>query len=125
MERKILYVEDMEECFERTKKILGETFELDWKKGYIETIKAIYGNNFYNIAIIDVNLGWGDSNSKEGLELIPHIKTGKEGIPIIVYSINNYKEEALEKKADLFIFKKEFWEKGKQVLEELLKNTKI
>lgn len=134
--KKILYAEDMEECYLQTKFHLGNKYELDWKKNYAEALKAITENlKEYSAAIFDVNLDYNPNlpnaeQTRGGLDLIRIIKEkAKEqniSIPVICATSNGemYKELALEAGADVFLWKKEFWEsKGKEVLEDLVKKV--
>lgn len=125
--QRILYVDDMKECFDNTLEALGEGYELDWRKTALDAIKAIQENiNQYDAAIFDVNLSDDDPSTTEGLSLIKRLREGAEArkiyLPIFCVSSQNNKESALEKGADEFMWKKEFWSgKGKQKLEEYLK----
>ncbi|MCX6750936.1 MAG: hypothetical protein NTZ83_05740 [Candidatus Pacearchaeota archaeon] len=129
--RKILYVEDMKECYENTCKAIGDTFEIDWRKNYSEAMNAITKNlGEYSAAVFDVNLNPADEQTREGLDLIKKLKeeAKKQGIsiPIICASSNGalYKPLSLKAGAKRFLWKKEFWEgKGKEVLEELIKKA--
>ena len=130
--QRILYVEDMEECFDITSNALGGEYELDWRKDPLEAIKAIQENiSQYAAAIFDVNLIYDPlkpdtEQTTEGLRLIKALRRKVEAIeiylPIFCVSSNNNRKGALEKGADEFMWKKEFWSgKGKQKLEEYLK----
>ena len=133
MERqKILYVDDMEECFNRTLEIFGNKYEIDWVDTPLEAIKTIKKDiSQYSAAIFDVNLSYDPSKpdneqTAEGLELIAMLRkeANKQGVylPIFCVSSNNNRESALERGANEFMWKKEFWfGKGKQKLEEYLK----
>ena len=132
--KKILYVEDMKECYENTSRALGGSFEIDWKKNYSEALNAIK-NNFeqYSAGVFDVNLDYKpglpmSKQSTEGFALMNLAREEREKknirFPILCASKNwNYKEGALKNGADLFFYKKEFWEKGKALLEELVKKV--
>lgn len=130
--QRILYVEDMEECFDITSNALGGEYELDWRKDPLEAIKAIQENiSQYSAAIFDVNLSYDSSKpdneqTAEGLDLIKALREKVEAtgicLPIFCVSSNNNRESALERGANEFMWKKEFWSgKGKQKLEEYLK----
>lgn len=132
--KKILYVEDMQECYENTCKAMEGTFEIDWRKNYSEALRAITENlKDYSAAVFDVNLDYkpdlpDDKQTREGLDLIKILKeeAKKQGIsiPILCASSNGtlYKPLSLEAGADKFLWKKEFWKgKGKEVLEDLIK----
>ena len=133
--KKILYVEDMEECYKKTNKVLGNFFEIDWRKNYSEAIDAINKNlDKYSVAIFDINLDYepylsNDEQTKEGVSLIKIIKKELKNkgisIPIICASSNGklYRELSLKAGADVFLWKKEFWEKGKIVLDNLIKKV--
>lgn len=132
---KILYIEDMEECYERTNEIFKKNFEIDWKKNYDDALNAIQGNfEQYFAGIFDVNLNYNPSlpiemQSTEGFELIALAKKERErknlSFPILCASSNiDYKEGALKRGADIFLCKKELWEgKGKEILEELIRKA--
>lgn len=132
--KKILYVEDMEDCYCQTKLCLGKDYELDWKKNYSEALNAITENlDNYSAVIFDINLDYNPNlldkkQTREGLDLIRILKeeAKKQGIsiPIICASSNGelYKQLALDAGADIFLWKEEFWEgKCKEVLEDLVK----
>jgi CheY-like chemotaxis protein len=131
---KILYLEDMKECYEKTEKALGNIFEISWRDNAFDAIKSITRNlRDYSAVIVDVNLNYNpnlpvNKQTTEGLELIKIIKKEfkRQGIeiPILCASSNGtqYKKASLEAGADIFIWKKELWEdKGKKVLEDLVK----
>jgi CheY-like chemotaxis protein len=134
--RKILYVEDMKECYEKTNETLGKTFDIDWKNNYSEALNAITKNlGEYSAAVFDVNLDYkpdlpDDKQTREGLDLIKILKKEAErqgiSIPIICASVNGalYEPLSIKAGADKFLWKKEFWEgKGKEALEELVKKV--
>lgn len=134
--RKILYIEDMPECYKKTEEALGNDFDIDWRKDGFSAIKAITSNlKDYSAAIFDVNLNYNpnkpeNEQSTEGLYLIRILKErcNRWGIkiPIICASSNGtaYEQFAIEAGADRFLWKKELWEgKGKEVLEELVKKV--
>jgi CheY-like chemotaxis protein len=134
--KKILYIEDMKECYEKTKDSIGKDFEIDWKENPFDAIKAITRHlPEYSAAIVDVNLSYNpklplDKQSAEGLFLIGIIKqeSKRQGvdIPIICASRNGelYKEPSINAGANAFLWKKELWEgKGKEVLEKLVKKV--
>jgi len=128
--RKILYIEDMEECYKKTSEALGKDFEIDWKKNYSEALSAINNNlKQYSAGVFDVNLEYikdlpMEKQSTEGLELITLAKEKNIHFPIVCASKNpEYREPAIKNGADKFLCKKEFWEKGKEVLEELIKKV--
>jgi len=134
--QRILYVEDMEDCFNNTLKAIGRQYELDWIKNSLDAIKVIKGDiNQYSVAIFDVNLSYdplkpNNEQTTEGLELIAMLReeVNKQGIdfPIFCVSSNNNRKNALEKGANEFMWKEEFWNgKGKQKLEEYLEKAKI
>jgi len=134
--KKILYVEDWKECYEKTCKAMGKTFEIDWRKNYSEALNAITENlNDYSAAVFDINLDYNpnlpdNEQTTEGLDLIKILKkeAKKQGIsiPILCASSNGtlYEPLSLGAGADRFLWKKEFWEgKGKEVLEDLIKKV--
>ncbi len=133
--RKILYIEDMKKCYENTCKAMGETFEIDWKNNYSDAFDAITRNiGEYSAAVFDVNLDYNpnlpdNEQTAEGLNLIRMFKREAErqeiNIPIICASGNGklYEKLSLEAGANKFLWKKEFWEKGKGVLEDLIKKV--
>jgi CheY-like chemotaxis protein len=131
--RKILYIEDMEECYKKTSEALGKDFDIDWKKNYFDALKAITENiTNYSAVITDINLDYDKNKSKdeqtrEGLNLIGILKREEErqelDIPIICASSNGalYQKSAIEAGADIFLWKRELWENGKEILEALVK----
>jgi CheY-like chemotaxis protein len=134
--RKILYIEDMKECYKKTSEALGQDFEIDWKKNSPDAINAIVKNlKKYSAVVSDVNLYHNpnlpdNEQTTEGLNLIKIAKEEAErqgiSIPIICVSKNGalYEKLSLEAGARRFLYKKEFWEgKGKEVLEELIKKV--
>lgn len=131
--KKVLYVEDMKECYEKTEKALGDLFEIAWRDNCFDAIRSITRNlRDYSAVIVDVNLNYNpnlppNKQTTEGLELIKIVKkeSKRQGIniPIICASSNGvaYEQLSLEAGADRFLWKKELWEgKGKKVLEDLL-----
>lgn len=131
--RKILYVEDIKECYKKTSETLGKYFEIDWKNNYFDALKAVTENLVnYSAVITDINLDYDvnkskDEQTREGLDLIEMLKREKErqelDIPIICASSNGalYQKPALEAGADIFLWKRELWENGKEILESLVK----
>lgn len=130
---KILYVEDMKECYEKTQNALGNDFEIAWRDNGFDAIKSITRNLWeYSAAVIDVNLNYNpnlpaNKQTTEGLELIKIIKkeSKRQGvnIPIICASSNGtaYEGLSIEAGADRFLWKKELWNgRGKEVLEDLI-----
>jgi CheY-like chemotaxis protein len=131
---KILYVEDMKGCYERTKNALGNMFEIDWKTNFLDALNTIETNlTDYSAVISDINLKYNpdlplNKQTTEGLELIKIIKKESErqgvNIPIICATSNGtqYEKKSLEAGANICLWKKELWgEKGKTILEELVK----
>jgi DNA-binding response OmpR family regulator len=121
--KKILYVEDMKECFERTRNSLGRGYSVDWRETLEEGAKALCENE-YSAVLIDINLYYDPSKpseeqTKEGLKLVELAREISD-TPIICISARNNREESLRSGADLFMFKKEFWRNGKETLEGLL-----
>ena len=133
MKKKILYIEDMLKCYEKTKESLGEEYNLDWRKNFLEGIKAIREEYVgqYCAAIFDVNLDYDPSKpnnkqTKEGLYLMRMLRKKSNNLLILCVSSENNKESALRNGANIFMFKKEFWsEKGRQKLEEILKSKNL
>lgn len=128
---KVLYIEDMEKCFDNTQRALGNEYEIDWKKNVLDAIEAIKGDiSQYDAAIFDVNLLYDSSKpdseqTKEGLNLIKILREKVINLPIFCVSSQNNKKSALEQGVDEFMWKKEFWDgKGKQKLDEYLKKSK-
>lgn len=131
--KKILYIEDMEDCYKKTSEALGNDFDIDWKRGYSEAFNAI--NRYlgqYSAAIFDVNLEYNpnlpnDKQTTQGLDLIKMTKREAErqeiNMPILCVSSNGtrYEKLSMEAGADRFLWKKEFWKgRGKEVLEDLI-----
>lgn len=130
--QRILFVDDMERCFDKTLEVFGDKYEFDWRNTPLDAIKAIKEDiSQYSAAIFDVNLSYDPSKpdteqTTEGLRLIKVLRRKAEAtgiyLPIFCISSQNYKANALERGANEFIWKKEFWSgKGKQKLEEYLK----
>ena len=125
MNPKLLYVEDFRKCFEITKGIFGKKYLIDWRKNFIEGAMAMNNLDQYYAGIFDINLDYNpdipeDEQTKEGLDLIEVIRERGSNLPIICASKNNYRNEALERGADLFMFKKEFWDNGIEALAKLI-----
>ncbi len=131
---KVLYVEDIKECYEKTKSAIGKKFEIDWKTNYADAFISINKNlEQYSAGIFDINLGYNSSlpnnlQTTEGFDLIKRVHKERKNrnlhFPIICTSSNgNYKEKALKSGADLFLWKKEFWENGQKILEELIEKV--
>ncbi len=137
MKKKILYIEDMPKCYEKTKEILGEKYNLDWRKTSDEAIDAIKNHlKDYDVIISDVNLTYipGIPNfdqTKEGLSLIKlareECKKNKHKIPIFCVSSNGTnKKPSLKNGANIFMWKKSFWEgKGEKYLDKILKSKSL
>jgi hypothetical protein len=131
--KKVLYIEDMKECYEKTSETLGKTFEIDWKNNYSDAFDAINKNlRDYSAAVFDVNLDYNpnlpkNKQTREGLDLIKMTKKEAErqeiDLPIICASSNGelYGKLSIEAGAKIFLYKKEFWENGKEILEALVK----
>ena len=130
--KKILYVEDMEKCYENTCQTL-KGYDLDWRKNFLEGINAIEEEYVgqYCAAIFDVNLDYNplkpnNKQTKEGLYLMRKLRKKSNNLLILCVSSENNKENALRNGADIFMFKKEFWSgKGRQKLEEILKSKSL
>ncbi len=131
---KILYVEDMKGCYEKTEKALGKVFEIAWRNNAFDAIKSITRNlREYSAVILDINLDYNpnlplNKQTTEGLELIKIVKKESErqgvNIPIICATSNGtgYEKKSLDAGANICLWKKELWgEKGKTILEELVK----
>ena len=126
MKPKLLYVEDFRKCFEITQGVFGESYTIDWRKDFIEGAMAMNNLEQYCAGVFDINLNYDsskadDEQTQEGFDLIEVVRERRSGLPIICASKDNYRDEALERGADLFMFKKEFWERGQEVLEKLIK----
>jgi CheY-like chemotaxis protein len=133
--RKILYIEDIEECYKKTNETIGKSFEIDWKNNYSDTFDAINNTLInYSAIIVDVNLDYDPNKSdseqtRQGLDFIKMAKREMErqeiNIPIICASSNGklYKKLSLEAGADIFLWKGELWERGKEVLEDLIRKA--
>ena len=125
--KRILYVEDMYKCFEKTKSILGDSYSIDWRKDFRQGLEALSNIDKYCGGVFDVNLNYdpekpNGEQTKEGLSLIKLVRErGGEDFPIICVSSMNNEQEALECGANLFMFKKEFWSGGKKILDNLIK----
>jgi len=123
---KLLYIEDFKKCFEITQGVFGKNYSIDWRKNFIEGAMAMNDLRQYCAGIFDINLDYDSSKAdneqtKEGFDLIEVVRERGSNLPIICASKDNYKNEALERGADLFMFKKEFWERGQEALEKLIK----
>lgn len=130
---KILYIEDMEKCHKLTKNSLGNSYEVVSEYTFQEGVKEVKsGIGNYDVLISDVNLFYDPSKSdfeqtKEGLKLIAiarneSIKRGIEKLPIFcISSDGSHRRLAFASGANIFLFKKEFWDgKGKKYLEMIL-----
>lgn len=124
MKPKLLYVEDFRKCFEITQEVLGKYYDIDWRKNFIEGAMAMNDLERYCAGVFDINLDYNpdkpdDEQTKEGFDLIEVVRERGSALPIICASRDNYRDEALKTGADVFMFKKEFWEKGREALEKL------
>ncbi|MFH1521598.1 MAG: hypothetical protein ABIF18_01435 [archaeon] len=132
MKPKILYVEDERECYKKTLELFGEDFDFDWRRFNGEVLPRIYNKELlkYSAGVFDVNLFYEphlpyNEQTKDGLILIKLAKQEAEKnrikFPILCISERNEEEVALKAGADLFMFKKEFWDRGREVLGKLIK----
>jgi CheY-like chemotaxis protein len=130
----ILYVEDMKECFEKTREILGKEYSLDWRWTPFIASKAIEFIEKYDLAIFDVNLFYDPKKSnheqtKEGLELISMAKKEAErkgiDIPIICVSSDDHEQEALAMGATLFMYKEKFLDSGAKTIDDILRKNNL
>ena len=126
MKPKLLYVEDFRKCYEITQGVFGEYYDIDWRKNFIEGAMSMNNLEQYCAGVFDINLNYDSSKAdseqtREGLDLIEVVRERGSSLPIICASKDNCKNEALERGADLFMFKKEFWERGREALEKLIK----
>jgi CheY-like chemotaxis protein len=127
MTKRILYIEDMQACYDKTIAALGPEYDLDWRKNLPEAMQALKNIKAYNAVVLDGNLDYNDSlpddaQSVEGLEIIREIRRRGSNIPIIFASCNGTSiPRALKEGANFVMWKKEFWNgKGKAKLEGLL-----
>jgi len=120
MNKRILYIEDMRNCYDSTK----DTFDgvrICWIKKITPKFDRIIGHlKKYDSILVDVNLNESKPDTKEGLEIIKKLKKFSEYIPIVCVSSWDYREESKQAGADLFMFKLQLWVKGKSELEKLL-----
>ncbi len=126
MKPKLLYIEDFRKCFEITLGVFGKYYDIDWRKNFIEGAMAMNNLEQYCAGVFDINLDYDSSKAdneqtKEGFDLIEVVRERGSNLPIICASKDNYRNEALERGADLFMFKKEFWDSGLEVIEKLIK----
>lgn len=129
MKLKLLYVEDFKKCFEITQEVFGKEYSVDWRKNFIEGAMAMNNLEQYCAGVFDINLEYNPDKSdyeqtKEGLDLIEVARDRDSSIPIICASKDNYRDEALERGADLFMFKKEFWSRGPEAIDRLIKERR-
>lgn len=130
---KMLYVEDMQKCYDKTAEVFGNSVEIDWRKSTLEAIDAIYSHpEKYDLAVFDVNLFYNPNKpdqeqSKEGLALIWMLREElkergrKPNLPIFcVSSDGENKPLSIENGATSFLWKKQFWENKKNPLENLV-----
>jgi len=128
MTKKILYIEDMEICYQKTRQALGCNYELDWRQNIFSAMQAIWDIDEYDAVVIDGNLIYdsnisNDEQSTEGIEIAKIIRANNPKIPIL-FSSSNQKiiQKARDSGVETAMFKRQFWEgKGKEKLEELLK----
>ncbi len=130
---KMLYVEDMQKCYDKTAEVFGDSVEIDWRKTTLEAINAIYSHpEGYDLAVFDVNLFYNPSKpnqeqSKEGLALIwmlrEELKERKANPHLPIFCVSSDGENkvlSVENGATDFLWKKQFWEDKKNTLEKLV-----
>ncbi len=130
MVKKLLYVEDMKECYEKTKSTIGSEYIIDWKTDFIDAFNAIKNLEEYSAGIFDINLDYDstlpeDKQTTQGFDLIRFAKMERERrkihFPIICVTGNiKYKSRAMILGADKFLCKKEFWKNANNFLEEII-----
>ncbi|MFH1365688.1 MAG: hypothetical protein ABIH28_03830 [archaeon] len=133
---KMLYVEDMQKCYDKTAEVFRNSVEIDWRKSTLEAIDAIYSHpEKYDFAVFDVNLFYNPNKtdkeqSKEGLALIWMLREElkargiNSNLPIFcVSSDGENKPLSIENGATAFLWKKQFWEDKKNTLENLVAQT--
>jgi len=131
--RKILYIEDMEECHEFTKRALGHSYEVISAYTKQEAEKIIKDSiDKFDAVISDVNLVYDKSKpdneqTKEGLELIAFARKESKGrgmrkLPIFCISTDgSNKKPSLKTGANIFMWKKTFWNgKGQEYLDKII-----
>src|SRR3989338_6169007 len=113
MTKRILYIEDMRECYDKTVAALGHEYDLDWRKNLLEAMQALGHIKVYNAVVCDGNLTYDDSlpddvQSVEGLEIIREIRRRGSNIPIVFASCTRTSiERALKLGANFSMFKKQ------------------
>jgi CheY-like chemotaxis protein len=133
MERKVLYIEDMEKCQELTRQALADSYEVVSVRTPEEATSEIILNiDKYKALISDVNLVYDPSKpdneqTKEGLELIALARKeskrrGIEKLPIFcISSDGSHRKPSLKAGANIFMWKKPFWNgKGREYLDKIL-----
>lgn len=112
---RILYVEDMRECYEKTKEAFRDE-DVRWVKKITRSFDEIKKYlRKYDKAVVDVNLDFLKLESEEGLNIIRKLREFRRDLEIICVSSQDYKEKALEAGANKFVYKKEFWKRdGRQ-----------
>ena len=114
---RVLYIEDMKECYYQTKKVFGDKTRVCWVKKITPEFyeKIIKHLGKYDKVIVDVNLDYSQPETEEGIEVIKELRKESPNLEIICISSENKKEKALKAGADKFMYKKQFWEEsGKQ-----------
>lgn len=131
--RKILYIEDMEECHELTKEALGGSYEIDSAYTFEQAKERIIKNiRNYEAVISDVNLVYDETKrdneqTKEGIDSImlareESKKARIKKLPIFCISSDGaHRKLSLKTGANIFMWKKEFWSgKGKDYMDRIL-----
>lgn len=104
MKKKILFIDDMKEVCDRVYSVLKEKYDIDCTQDEQEALKMIKTNDYYRV-ITDYHLS--NYSPKGGLNIIKAAKD--RGLPAILVSTENHKQEALDIGADRFIFKKDLF----------------
>jgi CheY-like chemotaxis protein len=107
---RILYIEDMKECYELTKNLFGNNTRVCWIKKITPLFERIKKNlNDYNKAVVDVNLDYSKPETEEGINIIRELRETSPNLEIICISSENKEEKALKAGANKFVYKKQFW----------------
>jgi len=110
---RILYIEDMKECYKLTKEVFGEKARVCWiKKVTPEFDRIIKYLGNYNKVIVDVNLDYSKPETEEGIDTITKLKKASPNLEIICVSSEDKREKAQKAGANKFMFKKKFWEEN-------------
>jgi len=115
MKKKILFIDDMKEVYDKVSSILEKRYDVDYTQNEQEALNMIKTKNYDKI-ITDYHLG--TYSPKGGLNIIRVAKD--KGLSAILMSTENHEQEALEAGADKFIFKKELYKN----IEQIIKNER-